>query len=226
MSALPSHSFISKSLLCFLLFNFGCALAVAVSGELALGVEGRHSYRGQSPASTVLVTEVDFFADQVYGGLWAVLETGHGDHDELHGYLGTYRRLHPLVSADVGVLYSRINGGSEPELYLGAVLEYGWRPSLYVYRNFERNLWFAELGVRDRIPLATSADLEWYAGAGSGQPARGRGWSYLEGSVDAVFPLADRLEFKIGLRGLARDVRLTEPRRARLWGGVRLDYEF
>lgn len=198
----------------------------AAEGRASLGLETRHVYRGLSPAGVVVVPAADFFANEIYGGFWGAVELESGGHDEFHLYLGTYQSVHPLVSVDAGAQFSRINGSSEPELYAGAVLEYLYRPSLYLYRNFRQNAWFAEISIRERLEWHHPLTFDWKLSAGTAQPADRTGWTYLQAEADWVYPLADDLELRLGLRGLHRDVRLGERRGTYLWAGLRLDYDF
>jgi len=188
-------------------------------------LESKFIDRGLKDAGSVIQPSVDLFFGDYYAGVWSAFEVA-GSYDEINLYAGTYQSLHPLLSLDAGFIHYEINGNDQQEPYLGLILEYLFRPSLYLYYNFDLETLFAEGTFSSRVELDSPFDLKWKVLLGTGIPENGPAWSYAQGSLDFVHEVKQGLDVGIGVRGNVRDVNLNAGKRSFLWGGITLDYTY
>lgn len=208
----------------FVILSAGASASPSIQGNLAWDSE--YVDRGVRQSGSVLQPGIDLYAGKYYVGAAAFLEVD-ADFEEINLYGGTYRPLSPLLSLDLGLNLIQVDGTGDAEAYAGLVLEFGLNPAIYAFYEWEAETLSIEAALGSRIDLHPKLFLDWSLTAGGSLPeaSDSSSWAFVQGTLDLVYPLTNRVELSLGLRASSRDEDLNLPDSSHLWTGIGLRFD-
>ncbi len=176
------------------IFAAACAAltgnAAVLSGSASAGWEGRHIFRGEQLGGPVLTPSLNLTRGDFYAGVWMALPLAGAQtrENEADFFAGTTRRIAGVATLDAGLTryaYGDFAGDflsrdNALEAYAGVTADIlPFAPGLYLYRDFDRDGFTAELSAGRTYELARRLSLTLRAKAGrtdeNASPARAYG---------------------------------------------------
>jgi uncharacterized protein (TIGR02001 family) len=229
------------------IFAAACAAltgnAAVLSGSASAGWEGRHVFRGEQLGGPVLTPALNLTSGDFYAGVWMALPLADGENreNEADFFAGTSRRIGGVATLDAGFTryaYGDFAGDflsrdDALEAYAGMTADIlPFAPGLYLYRDFDRNGFTAELTAGRTYELTRNLSLALRAKAGrtdaDAAPARtyGEFGTVLRIDCPGGFPLEISLTGTVSDHDSLWNAAERPGKRGALWLGVSTSLSF
>lgn len=175
-----------------------------VSGSATVAWESAYVFRGAQFGEESIQPAFDIAIGDFYAGVWGALDLGSGD--EIDYYAGYGFAATEMISIDVGVTYytypnsEDFENGGTVEAYLGAAFDAMLEPSVYVYYDFDLEVFTIEGGLGHSVELseAWSLGLGGSVGFASGDDIED--YTYYLATADFSYALTETASVGIGVR--------------------------
>jgi uncharacterized protein (TIGR02001 family) len=211
--------------------------AATLSGSASAGWEDRHVFRGEQLGGSVLTPSLNLTRGDFYAGVWMALPLADAEKHEKETdfFAGTTRRIAGAATLDAGLTrytYGDFAGDflsrdNSLEAYVGVTADIlPFAPGLYLYRDFDRDGFTAELSAGRSYELARNLSLILRAKAGltddAASPARvyGEFGTGLRIECPGGFPLEISLTGTFSDRDSLWNAAARPEKRGALWLGI------